>query len=107
LAPGCHFVPRCRKMILPARTDSPPNFFTPRRLDSESRPLRDEPPAFLCAMICSLYAVQTFVNAYAPDSRAVQASSLLCQFLRLVAPVPDLVGAERHGFVDSLDILVP
>jgi hypothetical protein len=28
-----------------------PNFFTPRRLDSESRPLRDEPPAFLCAMV--------------------------------------------------------
>src|SRR5256885_769901 len=37
-------------MMLPARTDSPPNFFTPRRLLSLSRPLRDEPPAFLCAM---------------------------------------------------------
>src|SRR3954454_11740781 len=37
-------------MMLPARTDSLPNFFTPRRLLSLSRPLRDEPPAFLCAM---------------------------------------------------------
>src|SRR5438045_6164934 len=37
-------------MMLPARTASPPNFFTPRRLLSLSRPLRDEPPAFLCAM---------------------------------------------------------
>src|SRR4051794_38231453 len=37
-------------MMLPARTFSPPNFFTPRRLLSLSRPLRDEPPAFLCAM---------------------------------------------------------
>src|SRR5262245_46086587 len=37
-------------MMLPASTFSPPNFFTPRRLDSESRPLRDEPPAFLCAI---------------------------------------------------------
>src|SRR6476469_2407343 len=37
-------------MMLPARTCSPPNFFTPRRLLSLSRPLRDEPPAFLCAM---------------------------------------------------------
>src|SRR3546814_9831721 len=27
---------------------SPPNFFTPRRRPAESRPLRDEPPAFLC-----------------------------------------------------------
>src|SRR5258708_23088216 len=37
-------------MMLPARTFSLPNFFTPRRLLSLSRPLRDEPPAFLCAM---------------------------------------------------------
>src|SRR3569833_2863538 len=36
--------------MLPARTVSLPNFFTPRRLLSLSRPLRDEPPAFLCAM---------------------------------------------------------
>src|SRR4029078_8552073 len=38
-------------MMLPARTVSLPNFFTPRRLLSLSRPLRDEPPAFLCAML--------------------------------------------------------
>src|SRR6185437_16147946 len=50
LAPGCHLVPRWRMMMLPGMTASPPNFFTPRRLDSESRPLRDEPPAFLCAI---------------------------------------------------------
>src|SRR6478735_6482381 len=37
-------------MMLPARACSPPNFFTPRRLLSLSRPLRDDPPAFLCAM---------------------------------------------------------
>src|SRR3954452_12898785 len=37
-------------MILPARTLSLPNFFTPSRLLSLSRPLRDEPPAFLCAI---------------------------------------------------------
>src|SRR6476659_9548066 len=37
-------------MMLPARTVSLPNFFTPSRLLSLSRPLRDEPPAFLCAM---------------------------------------------------------
>src|SRR5207237_3779667 len=37
-------------MMFPARTVSLPNFFTPRRLLSLSRPLRDEPPAFLCAM---------------------------------------------------------
>src|SRR4051794_40301819 len=37
-------------MMLPARACWPPNSFTPRRLLSLSRPLRDEPPAFLCAM---------------------------------------------------------
>src|SRR3982750_2362280 len=50
LVPGCHLVPRWRTMMLPARTGSLPNFFTPRRLLSLSRPLRGGPPAFLCAM---------------------------------------------------------
>src|ERR1051326_5218588 len=40
-------------MMLPAMTCSPPNFFSPSRFDSESRPLRVEPPAFLCAMAVS------------------------------------------------------
>src|SRR5262245_7662354 len=37
-------------MILPASTRSPPNSLTPRRLPAESRPLREDPPAFLWAM---------------------------------------------------------
>src|SRR5438270_14038069 len=44
-------------MMLPARTLSLPNFFTPRRLLSLSRPLRDEPPAFLCAMLDYFFGV--------------------------------------------------
>src|SRR5260221_8579278 len=60
--PGCHLVPRWRTMMLPARTDSPPNFFTPRRLLSLSRPLRDEPPAFLCA-IAGYFAFGVFLAA--------------------------------------------
>src|SRR5689334_7316210 len=50
LVPGCHFVPRWRTMMLPGMTRSPPNFLTPSRLPAESRPLRELPPAFLCAM---------------------------------------------------------
>src|SRR5690349_16202299 len=38
-------------MMLPATTVSPPNFFTPKRRPALSRPLRDEPPAFLCAIV--------------------------------------------------------
>src|SRR5688500_6163718 len=36
--------------MLPARADWPPNNLTPRRLLSLSRPLRELPPAFLCAI---------------------------------------------------------
>src|ERR1700748_453186 len=39
--------------MLPDRTFWPPKRFTPRRLPSESRPLREEPPAFLCAILLS------------------------------------------------------
>src|SRR5829696_4211896 len=41
-------------MMLPARTLSSPNFLTPRRRPAESRPLREEPPAFLWAMMNSV-----------------------------------------------------
>src|SRR6187399_2574056 len=36
--------------MLPPATSWPPNFFTPRRRPAESRPLRELPPAFLCAI---------------------------------------------------------
>src|SRR3569623_3789199 len=49
--PGCHWVPRWRIMMLPAMTFSAPNFLTPSRRPAVSRPLRDEPPAFLCAIL--------------------------------------------------------
>src|ERR687894_1441068 len=38
-------------MILPARAAWPPNNLTPSRLLSLSRPLRELPPAFLCAIV--------------------------------------------------------
>src|SRR5688500_15206138 len=41
-------------MMLPAGTSSPPNVLTPRRFACESRPLRELPPAFLCAIFLSL-----------------------------------------------------
>src|SRR5207302_5405169 len=38
-------------MMLPGMTIWPPNFLTPSRRPALSRPLRDEPPAFLCAIL--------------------------------------------------------
>src|SRR5439155_3840277 len=53
--PGWIRVPRWRTMMVPAGTLCPPNAFTPSRLDWESRPLRDAPPPFLCAIGCPGY----------------------------------------------------
>src|SRR5215470_14298521 len=50
LRPGWNSVPRWRTRMLPDTTISPPNLLTPRRRPAESRPLREEPPAFLWAM---------------------------------------------------------
>src|SRR5271169_4699164 len=52
--PGWNLVPRWRTMMLPGITASPPNFLTPSRRPRVSRPLREEPPAFLCAMCHAL-----------------------------------------------------
>src|SRR5690348_5744943 len=57
--PGWNLVPRCRTMMWPGMTISPPNFLTPSRRPALSRPLRDEPPAFLCAICCSYLALRT------------------------------------------------
>src|SRR5260221_9635224 len=51
--PAWYLVPRWRMMMLPGTTVWPPNFLTPRRRPRESRPLREEPPAFLCAIVVS------------------------------------------------------
>ena len=66
--PGLNFVPRCRTMIMPAFTGWPANTLTPSRLDSESRPLRDEPRPFLCAIYASssFAAIADSIAASAP-----------------------------------------
>src|SRR6185312_9624292 len=51
-------------MMLPAITFSPPNFLTPRRRPAVSRPLRDDPPAFLCAIRLAPYSLSAFGAAF-------------------------------------------
>src|SRR5204862_2207398 len=53
-SPGLNRVPRWRTMISPPVTPWPANTLTPRRLAFESRPLRDDPRPFLCAIACLL-----------------------------------------------------
>src|SRR5690606_12200785 len=56
-------------MMLPGMTCSPPYFFTPRRRPAESRPLRDEPPAFLCAMVQTPSLISAYSSAFALRAR--------------------------------------
>src|SRR6476661_4432337 len=49
-SPGLNRVPRWRTMISPPLTYWPAKTLTPRRWASESRPLREEPRPFLCAI---------------------------------------------------------
>src|SRR5437764_10333935 len=78
-------------MMLPARTVSLPNFFTPRRLLSLSRPLRDEPPAFLCAM-SNYFAFGDFLTApLAGAAFFVEAGLAVLPPAALFLPLADLL----------------
>src|SRR5215475_6385511 len=50
LSPGLILVPRWRTMIDPPGTSCPPKTFTPSRCALESRPFRELPNPFLCAI---------------------------------------------------------
>src|SRR5438105_3754186 len=69
-------------MMWPGMTISPPNFLTPSRRPALSRPLRDEPPAFLCAICRSCLGLRT---VRAPDIDDAQYGLLLA--MSLLAPI--------------------
>src|SRR3954471_10981685 len=95
--PGLNRVPRWRTMISPPVTCWPANTFTPRRLAFESRPLRDEPRPFLCAISRSA------PDLFHPDARELLTVALaaLVAALRLVLEDADLratlVADDRGG----------
>src|ERR1700694_313024 len=71
-------------MMFPARTFSPPNFLMPRNFGFESRPLREEPTPFLCAMEFPRSAEVDVVDA---DLGKALPMSLL---LRVILPALEL-----------------
>src|SRR3954470_17953254 len=77
-APGLKRVPRWRTMISPPVTVWPANTFTPRRLAFESRPLREEPRPFLCAISGSLALDRRDADArqFLPVARAALVAAL-------------------------------
>src|SRR6476659_3209807 len=82
--PGWKRVPRWRTRIDPAFTSSPPKALRPRRLLSESRPLREDPPAFLCAMF------QSLCNRVHTDFRVVLAMALVLLVVLAATHLEDL-----------------
>src|SRR5450631_531794 len=86
-APGWNVVPRWRTRIEPAFTSSPPYALRPRRFDSESRPLREDPPAFLCAIAVSLTQSGDRVHT---DFRVVLAMALRLLIVLAAAHLEDL-----------------
>src|SRR5438094_10111791 len=75
-------------MMLPATTSCPPNFFTPRRRPAESRPLREEPPAFLCAI--SNYSLRLGCRGFALGRNRCRISLLRLRLLLLSTDRGDL-----------------
>src|SRR5260370_27982497 len=69
-SPGWNSVPSCRTMMLPGMTISPPNSLTPSRRPALSRPLREEPLAFLCAILSLLRLRGRLRRSAAPRSPA-------------------------------------
>src|SRR5271169_3213993 len=54
--------------MLPASTISPPAFFRPRLRPALSRPLREDPPAFLCAMRALSNSVTVYTDSVKESS---------------------------------------
>ena len=88
-------------MMWPGTTISPPNFLTPSRRPRLSRPLREEPPAFLCAICHSFLVPRT---ARAPDLGNAQHGLLLAMTLLAPVIVPPLFLEDddlgRPGLLD-------
>src|SRR4029079_17067838 len=84
-----------RARILPASTISPPVDFKPSRRPAESRPLREDPPAFLCAIVVSI----GLSNSLIVYTDSVTESSHFFLFPLFVAALAGFFAAAFAGFL--------
>src|SRR5579864_7370771 len=69
LRPGFTRVPRWRTMMVPPGTICPPNALNPSRCALESRPFRDVPCPFLCAIGNQLSVLGCQFSVAVPSTR--------------------------------------
>src|SRR5512136_3314316 len=79
--PGLKRVPRCRTRMLPPVTAWPENAFIPSRRPALSRPLRELPTPFLCAMVSSVHAGRLRHDLRDPDRGLLLAVTRLAAIL--------------------------
>ncbi len=83
--------------MFPAMTDSPPNFFTPKRLLRESRPFLTDPCPFLCAIVSENFSCEVFSRPIFKKRSDLAVDAGDFQFGH--------VAAEAFGFVVTLAAL--
>src|SRR5438105_4527104 len=88
-------------MMLPGTTISPPNFLTPSRRPALSRPLRDEPPAFLCAIRCLLRLLRR-LRLFRPRRSPGARPGGTARYALGVDP-----GDLQHGLMLAMTVLAP
>src|SRR2546429_240912 len=90
LVPGKIAVPRWRRRMVPAFTDWPAPVFMPSRWPTLSRPLRELPAPFLCAMSYSwvVFDAAAFRVFVAGRGLAGRAAFTGCSLAAGRAPVP-------------------
>ena len=92
--PGFTRVPRCRTMIVPPGTTCPPNALNPSRCAFESRPFRELPCPFLCAISFPRkrsagvtagcregFRPQSLISSWPPSSRPFLGAAFLLRSL--------------------------
>src|SRR5256714_8194557 len=93
---------------MPASTSWPPKILTPSILGFESRPLRDDPPPFLCAMYYFFAALASLValGSLASLLSLLALVSLVSFFARGLRAAPFL-GVSSAASSDSSFLLRP
>src|ERR1700730_11375483 len=94
--PGCTLVPTWRTRMLPGMTFCPPKTLMPRCCPGGSRPLREEPCPFLCAMVVIDLSGGDAGDLQLGVGLAVAADAVPALFLRAEVPELAVLAVRDH-----------